>query len=320
MDIFTIRASAKDANRMNFKMSINMDAPDIMLRGLKEKIPVITSCLSRFAEKYHLFNHAAQLKNIIIFYVEKAHNIENVEMYLPPLSVLFRKTVVQYQKTIEVFLDAAIKFLRETQVKLPGSDDMTTLLEVFNKTISSITYTLGKAWQLLVINVEYTLHFLLGVVSKIEVTMPVRDVMAIAKLRDQIRNSMNAMSNSVVDFVNHLESFDILIENLSDTLNLLVDEAQDYVDYQLRSPVLQYPIAFCMNSVYDIYINLVKAMTEYANTSVDTESINNTINYILDIFRSVVNEFRYTVTGYLQQASHYRYYVKVKGTKLEISF
>ncbi|KAG7239696.1 hypothetical protein INR49_028632 [Caranx melampygus] len=321
VDIFTIRASAKDANRMNFKMSINMDTPNIMLRELNEKIPAITSCLSSFAEKYQLFSHAAQLKNIIIFYVEKAHNIENVERYLPPLSALFRKTVVQYQKTIEVFLDAAIKFLRETRVKLPGSDHMTTLLEVLNKTMSSITSMVGKALQLLAINVEYALNFLLGMVSKIQVTMPVGDVMAIAKLRDQIRNSVKTMFNPVVDYVNHPESFDMLLEKLSDTLKLLVDKAQDYVDYQLRSPLLQHPIAFCMNYVYDIYIKLVKAMTEYANTSVDTDSINNIIYYILDIFRSKVNEFRYTVTGYLQRApAQYRSYVKVKGTKLEISF
>lgn len=320
VDICTIRTSAKDAKRMNFKMSFNMDAPNIMLQGLSEKIPAITSCLSSFAEKYQLFNHAAQLKNNIIFYVEKAHNIENIENYLPPLSVLYRKTVVQYQKTIQIFLDAAIKFLRETRVRLPGSGDMNTLLEVLNQTISNITSMLAKAFQLLSVNVEHALNFMRGMVSKIQVTMPVGDVMAIAKLRNQIKNIVNTISNPIVEFLNHPESFDMLLEKLGNTLKLLVDTAQDYVD-QVQSPLLQNPIALSMNSVYDMYISVVKSVTEYANTSLDTGSLNNIINYILDVFRSTVNGFRYTVTDYLQQApAQYRSYVKVKGTKLEVSF
>ncbi|XP_010778500.1 uncharacterized protein, partial [Notothenia coriiceps] len=63
VDFFAIRASAKEANKRNVKMIFNMETPDIMLSGLKERIPAIASCFSSFAEKHQLLKHSAQLKN-----------------------------------------------------------------------------------------------------------------------------------------------------------------------------------------------------------------------------------------------------------------
>ncbi|XP_071324164.1 apolipoprotein B-100-like [Trachinotus anak] len=320
VEILTIRASAKDADKMNLRMSINMDAPDIMLRGLQEKIPAITFCLSSFAEKYQLFGHAAQLKNIISFYAEELHNIANNHApHMSQVSILFRNTVVQYQRTVQAFIDATIKVLRETRVKLPGSDKMSTLIEVINQTMTSITTILEKTMQLVADNVEYALNVMLGMVSKIQVTMPVGDVMAVAKLTDHIRDRVRTMSNPFVDFLKHLESLDIFLDKLGDTLKFFVDKAQDFVDNTLKSDVLD-TIAAYINAFYDKHVSIMKAVTKYANTAVNTESINSMVNYILDILRSAVNQFKYTVTDYLQQApAEYRSYVKFKGTKLEIN-
>ncbi|XP_040920908.1 apolipoprotein B-100-like [Toxotes jaculatrix] len=320
VDIFTIRASAKDAYKMNLKMSINMDAPDIMLSGLQKKLPAITSCLSSFAEKYQLFGHAVQLKNIIIYYTEEVHNIAtNHAPHMSQVSILFRNTVVKYQKTVQVFLDAAIKVLRETQVKLPGSDKVTTIMEVLNKLTTHITTILERAMHLVAVNVEYAFNLMVGMVSKIQVTMPVGDVMAGAKIIDQIRDRMKTMSDLIVDLLKDLQSLDVLLEKLGDTLNFFVDKAQDFVDNTLKSDVLD-AIAVYINAFYDKHASLMKTVTKYANRAVDTEAIYNMMNYTVDVSRSVVNQFRYTVTGYLQQApAQYRSYVRVKGTRLEIN-
>ncbi|XP_039982146.1 apolipoprotein Bb, tandem duplicate 1 [Xiphias gladius] len=317
IDIFTIRASAKDADKMNLKMFINMDAPDIGLSRLQEKVPAITSCLSSFAEKYQLFRHAAQLENIIIYYTEEAHNIANNHApHMNQVSILFRNTVVQYQKTVQVFLDEAIKVLRETQVKLPGSDKMTTLIEVLNRLTTSINTMLQKAMHLVTLNVKYAFNVMLGMASKIQVTMPTGDVMDGAKIIEQIRDRMKTMSNPVVDLLKDLESLDMFLEKLGDTLKFIVDKAQDFVDNTLKSDVLD-AIAVYINALYDKHVSLMKTITKYANT---TESINSMINDILDIFRSIANQFKYSVTDYLHQApAQYRSYVKVKGAKLEIN-
>jgi len=246
VDILTIRASAKDADKMNLKMFFNMDSPDIMISGLQERLPAIASCLSSFAEKHQLFRYAALLKMIVIDCIEGAHNIvNNLSPHLSEVSILFRNTVVQYQKNVQVFLDAAIKVLRETRVKLPGSEEMTSLIEVVNKMLISINSMVQEAIHMVGNNVEYALNVVSGGATK------------------------------------HLEK-------LFETLKLFLGKAQDFVYNTLKSDVF--------------------------------EAINGTINYILDIVRSLVNQFNYTVTDYVQQApANYRSYVKVKGRRLEIN-
>lgn len=149
--------------------------------------------------------------------------------------------------------------------------------------------------------------------------MPIGDVMAGAKIIDDIRDWVKAIPNPIVDLLKNLESLDMFLEKLGDTLKFFIDKAQDFIDNTLKSDVLD-AIADYINAFYDKHVSLMKTITKYANTAVDIESINGTINYILDIFRSVVNQFYYTVTDYLQQApTQYRSYVKVKGRKLEIN-
>merc|ERR1712002_186542 len=320
VDIVTIRASAKDADKINLKLVFNMNAPDIMLSGLQERVPAITTCFSNFAEKYQLFRYAAQLKIIIIDYIEEAHNIANNHSpHLSQVSILFRNTVVQYQRTVQVFLDAAIKVLRETQIKLPGSEEMTSLAEVVNKLTIGISTTVQNVIHVVAVNVEYSFNVVLGMISKIHVTMHVGDVMAGAKIIDQIRDRVKMMPNPVVDHLKHIESIDMFLEKLGDTLKFFVDKTQDFVDNTLNSDVLD-AIAVYINAFYDKQVNLMKTFTKCANTAVDIETINNTINYILDSVRSVVNQFNYTVTDCLQQApARYRSYVKVNGKRLEIN-
>ncbi|XP_068593437.1 apolipoprotein B-100-like [Cebidichthys violaceus] len=321
VDVVTIKATAKDADKMNLKMIINMEVPDIMISGLQERLPAITSCLSSFAAKYELFKHAPQLKNIIIYYTDEVHNIANKHApHLSQVSILFRNTVAQYQKTVQVFLDDAIKVLRETQVKLPGSEEMTPLIEVLNKVTNSITTVLEKTIHLVAVNLEYFLSAMFGMVRKIQVTMPIGDVMAGAKIIDEIRDWLKDMPNHpIVDLLKHFDSLDMFLEKLGNTLKLFVDKAQDFVDNTLKSDVMD-AIAVYINAFYDMHVSLLKTISKYANTAVDTWSINDSINYILDIFRSVVNQFDHNVTDYLQQVpAQYRSYIKMKGRKLEIN-
>ena len=304
---------------MNLKLSLNMDAPDIMLRGLQEKLPAITSCLSNFAEKYQLFSHAAQLKNNVIYYTEEAHNIANHAPHMSQVSILFRNTVAQYQKTIQMFLDATIRFLRETRVKLPGSDRVTTVIEVLNNLNHKITSMLERAMHRVAVDAEYASDVMIGMVSKIQVTMPIRDVMAGAKVLEQMRDRMKTMSNPLLDLLKNLQNVDVVLEKLGDTLKDVVVKAQDFVDNSLTSDSLD-SIAVYINAFYEKYVTLMKTITEYANTAVNTESIKSMVDYFLDILISGVNQFKSTVTDYLQDApAQYKMYVKVKGSRLMIN-
>ncbi|XP_062267991.1 apolipoprotein B-100-like [Platichthys flesus] len=319
VELLTIRASIKDAEKMNLKLSLNMDAPSIMIRVVQEKLPAITSCLSNFAEKYQLFSYAAQLKNNIIFYTEEAHNIGNHAPHMSQVSILFRNTVAQYQKTMQMYLDATIRFLRETRVQLPGSDRVTTVIEVLNYLNDKITSMLERAIHRVAVNAEYASDVMIGMISKIQVTMPLRDVMAGAKILEQMRDRMKSMSNPILDLLKHPQNIDIVLEKLGDTLKNVVVKAQDFVDNSLTSDSLD-SIAVYINPLYEKYVTLMKTITEYANTSVNTESIKSMVDNFLDILISAVNQFKSTVTDYVQDApAQYKMYVKVKGSRLSIS-
>merc|ERR1712142_651724 len=57
VDILIVRASAKEGDKMNLKVAFNMEAPEIMITGLKEWLPAIVSTLNDFGEKYQLIGH-----------------------------------------------------------------------------------------------------------------------------------------------------------------------------------------------------------------------------------------------------------------------
>ncbi|XP_051792719.1 apolipoprotein B-100-like [Acanthochromis polyacanthus] len=320
VDIATIRVSNKGTDKkMNLKLGFNIEAPEIMLSGLQEKVPAITACLSSFAEKHQLFGHAALLKNIIMDSVEEAYNSANThELHLSQVSILFRNTVAQYQKNVQVFLDAAIRVLRDTRVKLPGSEEMTPLIEVISKLTTRITNMLEKPSHMVSVNVEYAFNAVVDIISKTEVTMPDGDVIAGAKIIEQIKEWLKTMPNPVVGILKHLKSLDMSLEKLGDVLKTFVDKAQDFVDNSLKSDFLD-TIAVYINAFYVKQVNLMKTAKECLNLVMTTEYMND-INYTLNGIRSAVNQLRSTVTDYVQQApAQYRSYLKLKGKKLEIS-
>merc|ERR1712168_19123 len=119
VDILVIRASAKENDKMNLQIAYNMEVPRDMLLGLKERLPSITSTLTMFADKYLMTSLVEDLKSALVKFVDEAYNAPMLfDEQMGQLSILFRNTVVQYQKLVQVFLDAAIKFLRETQNSL----------------------------------------------------------------------------------------------------------------------------------------------------------------------------------------------------------
>ncbi|KAM3603273.1 uncharacterized protein V6R79_019676 [Siganus canaliculatus] len=320
VDVFTMRASAKDVGRMSLKMVFNMEAPEIMLSGLQERLPAMTMSLSKFAEKYQLLTHADQLKNVIIFYTEEAHSIaENHGPNLSQVSILFRNTVRHYQKTGQVFLDAVIKVLRETRVKMPSTGEMIPVIEVLNKMTTSISAIVEKAIHLFSINLEYASNAIITMSSKIQVTMPIGDVMAGAKIIEQIKGMTKNVQMSIMYYLSNFDTLDVLLEKLGDTLEFYVAKGQDFVDNSLKSDVLD-ALAFYVNALYKKHLNLMKTITEIVNEATDRGNINNFINYFLEILRSTMNQFNYTVTDYLRQApTLYRSYINVKGRKLEIT-
>lgn len=291
-----------------------MKAPHDMLLGLKERLPAITSTLNSFSNKYEIFGHVEGLKSSIINLIEEAYTAANSHAAeLSQLSILFRNTVFEFQKTIQVFLDAAIKFLRETEFKLPGSEEITTLPEVLKQLTTSIATMVEQAIQMLIDSAEASFNALVDMISDIQVTMPIGDVMTGAQIIDNMKHALAQL----VGLVKHLESLDMVLEKLGETLKVIVEKAQEFVD-TLKSDYLD-AVAIYINALYNNLVGVIKTVLDQVNTVLNMEQVNLAIEHIADMVLSVVNQLNLAITGLLQQASEEaQAFIKVSGGRLEI--
>lgn len=313
-----IRATAKDADKIKLQVAYNMEAPHDMLLGLKERLPAITSTLNSFSNKYEIFGHVEGLKSSIINLIEEAYTAANSHAAeLSQLSILFRNTVFQFQKTIQVFLDAAIKFLRETEFKLPGSEEITTLPKVLKQLTTGIATIVEQAIQVLIDNAEASFNALVDMISDIQVTMPIGDVMTGAQIIDNMRANMKHALAQLVGLVKHLESLDMVLEKLGETVKVIVEKAQEFVD-TLKSDYLD-AVAIYINALYDNLVGVIKTVLDQVNTMLNMEQVNIAIEHVTDMILSVVNQLNLAITGLLQQASEEaQAFIKVSGGRLEI--
>ncbi|XP_031693822.1 apolipoprotein B-100, partial [Oncorhynchus kisutch] len=314
VDILVIRATAKDADKIKLQVAYNMKAPHDMLLGLKERLPAITSTLNSFSNKYKIFGHVEGLKSSIINLIEEAYTAANSHAAeLNQLSILFRNTVFQFQKTIQVFLDAAIKFLRETEFKLPGSEEITTLPEVLKQLTTSIATMVEQAIQMLIDRAEASFNALVDMISDIQVTMPIGDVITGAQIIDNMKYALAQF----VGLVKHLESLDMVLEKLGETLKVIVEKAQEFVD-TLKSDYLD-AVAIYINALYNNLVGVIKTVLDQVNTVLNMEQVNLAMEHIADMVLSVVNQLNLAITGLLQQASEEaQAFIKVNGGRLEI--
>lgn len=300
---------------MNVQIAYNMDAPKDMLFELKKRLPSIVSTLTMFAEKYQITKNMEELKNSIVDCVREAYNAAiNYDVEMSQLSILFRNIFVQYQKTVQVFLDAAVKLLRETQFKLPGSDEMTTLPEVLKKLTSSIAAMLEKVIELVYENMEVYYNTLIEKIRNVNIRMPIGDAINGGQIFDQVKTALKNIFDEIVDFVKNMESLDTMLVKMGETLKSIVEKSQEFVDsvnsdyldaVLVNFNVLYRHILAVLNNVVDLF------------PALNMEQLNNALEYVMDMFIYVVEQFNTTVSSVLQKTSE-EAYVRASEGRLEI--
>ncbi|XP_031437274.1 apolipoprotein B-100-like [Clupea harengus] len=265
VDLLVLKAALAEPEKMHLHASANMEAPIVILSGLHDRVPAITSSLTNFAEKYAMVSNLGSLKDMFVGIVDEAYN--TVKSYTPEmsqLSILFRNVVVQYQKTVQALLDAAIKFLRETQIELPGMEKA-TLPEIVHKITTNVGTVLEQLLQVISDNLNL--------------------------------EQMKAVSNKVVEMVKNLESFDVILQKMGDTLSNVVQTTQTFVD-SLSSDVLDSVFVY-INALYSNLVTLAKDVTEQVNNMLTAQGIDNSLKYALESARSFVTVIINFVAQYL---------------------
>lgn len=241
VEILSIRAVPKGDEKV-LLVSYNIPAIRDLAEGFMERLPVISNHVEGFAEKYGITDALRRLYNIL-------NEVENVlrdawpNQELSELSKLFRNVVVSSQKTIQVLLDAAINFLRETKYKLPGMDEA-TLAEIFSK----IRFMIAEMLEKLANNLKLYFSPILENFSTVEMTFPSGKVMTVAEVQENLRSTLRSHLAMIVDVMKQTKGLDVFLERLGQTLREVVEKAQEFVD-SIKSDVLEV-VAATLNTFY----------------------------------------------------------------------
>ncbi|XP_023270962.1 apolipoprotein B-100-like [Seriola lalandi dorsalis] len=317
VDILVIRSSSRDANKMNLQIAYNMEAPKVMLNELKMRIPSIISTFKMFADKYLITRNMDVLNNSVVTRITEAYNAAiSYDSQMSQLSIFFRNIIVEYQKTVQVFLDAVIKFLRETRFKLPRSDEMTTLPEVLKKLTSSVAAMLDVITNIIYENIEVYYNAFVEKISSMKLRMPIGDAINGAQILDQFKTSFRKMFDELVDFVENMESLDTMLVKIGETLKAIVEKSQEFVD-SVQSDYLD-ALFININIIYLELLTVIKNVIDQSS-ALNMEPLSNAFEYIMDMFIYVVDQFNNTAYGFLQQASEEaQAYMKISQGRLEL--
>ncbi|XP_076612758.1 apolipoprotein Bb, tandem duplicate 1 [Chaetodon auriga] len=317
VDMLVIRSSSKDVDKMNLQIIYNMEVPKLMLSEVKTRLPSIINAFTVFADNYQITKNMEDLKNSVVYHINEAYDAAtNYDVQMSELSIFFRNIIVQYQKTVQVFLDAVIKVLRETHFKLPGSDEVTTLPEVLKKLTSSIAAMLDMTIQSIYENMEVYYNFFVEKISSIKLRMPVGDAITGNQILDQVKTAFKKIFDEVVDFVKNMESLDTMLVKIGETLQAIVEKSQEFVD-SVKSDYLD-EVFVNLNVLYRNLITVIKNAVDKIS-ALNMEEFNNLFEKVMDMFINVVDQLGKTVHLFLQKASdETQTYMKVSEGRLEI--
>ncbi|XP_062406579.1 apolipoprotein B-100-like [Sardina pilchardus] len=310
VDILVLKADQTEPEKMHLHASANMDATSAMLSGLHERVPAITSSLTNFADKYGIVPAVQSFKDMLVSIVDDAYN--TVKSYTPEMSqmsILFRNFVVQYQKTVQALIDVAIKFLRETQIELPGMEKA-TLLEIINKITTNVGVVLEQFLQVISDNLQAYLTQVVDTISSIQVALPSGEVLTGGQVLDQVK----AVLNQMVQMVKNLESLDVILEKLGETLREAVETAQAFID-NISSDILD-SIFVYINGLYSNLVTLTKNVTEQANNLLIAMDVDSLVKNVLESVRSFLAEISNFVAQLLPDTGALR----VNGGILDVEF
>lgn len=317
VDMLVIRPFFRDADKMKLQISYNMEVPKAMMLELKTKVPSILATFKKVADKYQITRNVEVLKTSAANRINEAYEaVINYDAQMSQLSIFFRNVIVQYQKTVQVFLDALVKVLRETQFKLPGSDEMTTVPVLLQKLTSSVAAVLEMTIERIFESAEVYYNAVVEKMSSVKLSMPVSDVVSVNQFFEQVKRVFKSIIDEVVDLVKNMERLDTMLVKIGETLQAVVEVSQELVD-AIKSDYLD-AVFVNFNVFYRNLITATKGVTEDI-VAVSVEDLINGYKFVMDMFISGVDQVNNAVYGFLGQVSGgAQAYIRVNDGMVEI--
>lgn len=310
--VLAMRSAVKD-DKTRLQIAYNMDVPRSMLLELKTRIPSVLTAVKLFADKYQITRRVEELKVAAAVRLDEVHDtIGSYNVQMSELSVFFRNTFVQYQKTVQAFIDAVVKVLRENKFKLPGSDELTTVPEVLKEVTRSTGVVLEKILQNLYASLQFYYDAYVEMIMDVNLSMPVGDVLA----SNQFFADVKKATLMIFMDLKNMESLDTMLVKVGETLKAVTEKTQEFVD-SIDSEYLDDVLANINLQYLDFIFALKTVVSQF--DALNMGDLNSFCEYIVDMLVSVTEQVNNVVYGFLQQTSEeVQNYVTVSGATLEM--
>lgn len=344
-----------NAEKLNLQTSWNMEMPYEMMLRLQEQVPVIMEVVSEPAIRAYkiVYKQASRLEGSFEEAKEQGkvmfkRAVDNLARVNPSnvMTTVTDKTILilkEYQKKVEIVLDAVVKFLRETKFQIPGYEERLSGLEVYQKFSTFVADVSEEAVQKVP---EYFAIMFTSVIDRVkatEFTLPGsnyvvigREILddlfvALRKIQDQVIVTVRKLGDiQLEDIINKFSAFiQFTIEQNEKFLQTLKSQnverfstfVTDVYNDAMNSQVLA-DVAKQVESARRIimeYVRAVRATVQNILADMSFEQLQADIQSWIGLLVKRVNAFQNNVIKTLKEISkNVEPFVRVGDRQMEV--
>lgn len=343
--------SVMDSKKLNLQTSWNMEMPYEMMLGLKDKVPAVVEIVSTPAAS--AYTEMRKLAHSLERSVENAGKqgkvmfkraIDNLAA-VDPSSVSDKAIMIlkEYQKKVEIVLDAVVKFLRETKFQIPGFEQRVSGLEVYRTFSGFVADITEEAMQKVP---DYLLSCCKAVIDHIEsteFTIPGSSyILSGREILADLSVALRKVQAQVIVMVNKVRDMQLedIMSKCTAFMRFTVDQIERFFQ-TLKAQNVEMPFTFLTNLYNDAvnsdvmadvarqvevvhkivleYITAVKVKLQSIVAEMSREQLQVDIKSWIDTLLKRVNTFQNNVIQTLkEQSKTVEPYVRVGDHQMEV--
>ncbi|KAL7389148.1 hypothetical protein ABVT39_027149 [Epinephelus coioides] len=355
IEILALKMSVMDSEKLNLQTTWNMEMPYQMMLGMKKQVPTVMKMVSEPAvDTYNtIYRHARSLEGPFEQAKEQGkvmlkQAVDNLAAMNPSsvMTTVTDKTILilrEYQKKVEIVLDAVVKFLRETKFQIPGYEQRLSGLEVYQKFSAFVADVSEEAVQKVPEYFASMFAAVLDYFQNIEFTLPGSNyivsgreilddlVVVLRKIQDQVIVTVRKLGEiQLEDIINKFSAFvqfateqgekllqTIKSQNAEKLYTFVNDVYNDAINSQVLADVtMQVEEA---RKIIVEYLKAVKARLENIFADMSFDQLQADIQSWIDVMVKRLNAFHNNVIRTLKETSKtVEPFVRVGDRQMEV--
>lgn len=356
VDILAVKMSVMNSEKLSLQTTWNMEVPYEMMLGLKEKVPtVVPTVVSDPIGK--TYDEITKLVGILEVSFERAKeqgkvvlkraadtfsalNLSDVTTKVSDSTMLILR---EYQKNVQILLDAAIRFLREIRFQFPGFEEKLSGLEVYQKFSTFVADVSEEA--IIKVPEFFASQFetVLDHIRSIEFTLPGSSYSVSGReILDDLLVALRKVQTQVIVIVKKLGDIQLedIVERLSEFMHVTVEKTEELFTSLASQDVERlstwvsdvYTDAINSNVLADIteqvqearriveeYITVIRAKLQDLFADMSIEQLNADIQSWIDSMVKRLNAFHNKVIEFLKEITkNVESFVRVSDRQIDI--